>query len=225
MVWSVRRELWENRSIYIAPFAVAAIIVYATLIAALVVLLGRGAAALPHKPEQPYDFAAVLLMGTTFIVAVFYCLDALHGEHRDRSILFWKSMPVSDLATVLSKAAIPLAVLPLLTFAITIATQFMMLLLSSSVLVMTGHRAAQLWTQLPWGSMTGMLLYHLVSVHSLYYAPIFGWLLLVSAWSRRARFLWAFLPPAAIGFLEKMIFNTTHFAQNAGVAHQRRNEQ
>ena len=51
-------------------------------------------------------------MFTTFIVGVFYCLDALHGERRDRSILFWKSLPVSDLTTVLSKASIPLVVLP-----------------------------------------------------------------------------------------------------------------
>jgi len=46
---------------------------------------------------QPYDFAALLIMFTTLVVAVFYCLDALHGERRDRSILFWKSLPVSDL--------------------------------------------------------------------------------------------------------------------------------
>ena len=73
--------------------------------------------------EQPYDVAALLLMVTAFIVAVFYCLDALHGERRDRSILFWKSLPVSDLTTVLSKASIPLVVLPLIIFAITVAPQ------------------------------------------------------------------------------------------------------
>ena len=72
---------------------------------------------------MPYSHAAMLLMVTAFIVGVFYCLDALHGERRDRSILFWKSLPVSDLTTVLSKASIPLVVLPLLVFAITVATQ------------------------------------------------------------------------------------------------------
>ncbi len=66
--------------------------------------------------EQPYTFAAGCIMATAFIVGVFYCLDALHGERRDRSILFWKSLPVSDLTTVLSKASIPLVVLPLLSF-------------------------------------------------------------------------------------------------------------
>ena len=65
-----------------------------------------------------------------FIVGVFYCLDALHGERRDRSILFWKSLPVSDLTTVLSKAIIPLAVLPLITFALSVCVQVTMLLIS-----------------------------------------------------------------------------------------------
>ena len=77
----------------------------------------------------------MMIMFTAFIVGVFYCLDALHGERRDRSILFWKSLPVSDLTTVLSKAIIPLVVLPLLTFAIIIATQLIMLLMSTAVLL------------------------------------------------------------------------------------------
>jgi ABC-2 type transport system permease protein len=64
--------------------------------------------------------------------------------------------------------------------------------------------------------MTSGLLYHLVTVHSLYYAPIFGWLLLVSAWAKRLPFLWAFLPLAAIGVVEKIVFNTTHFSNMLG---------
>ena len=68
---------------------------------------------------------------TALFVVIFYCLDALYGERRDRSILFWKSLPVSDLTTVLAKASIPLVVLPLVVFAITVAVQLAMLLLSS----------------------------------------------------------------------------------------------
>lgn len=56
-----------------------------------------------------------------------------------------------------------------------------------------------------------MLLYHIVTVHGLWYAPIYGWLLFVSAWAPRAPFLWAFLPPFLIGGVEKLAFNTTHF--------------
>src|SRR5438046_9006498 len=83
--------------------------------------------------EAPYDMAAIMLILTAFIVGVFYCLDALYGERRDRSILFWKSLPVSDLTTVLSKFTIPLIILPLLSFAIAVVTQFVMLLLSSGL--------------------------------------------------------------------------------------------
>ena len=212
-VWSVRRELWENRSIYLAPLAVAAVMVFGSFIAAIgFATHGVKLDTDPDKLARPFNFIAVLLMATTFIVAVFYCLDALHVERRDRSILFWKSMPVSDVSTVLSKAAIPLIVLPLITFVLTIATQLVMLLLGSAVMLIRGHSAAVLWTTLPWFQMSGMLLYHLLSVHSLYYAPIFGWLLLVSAWAKRAPFLWAFLPMFAIGIVEKMAFNTSYFS-------------
>ena len=62
-------------------------------------------------------------MMAAFIVSIFYSLETLHGERRDRSILFWKSLPVSDLTTVLSKASIPLVVLPLVGFAIIVATE------------------------------------------------------------------------------------------------------
>jgi len=212
-VWSVRRELWENRSIYLAPLAVAAVTIFGSFIAAIgFATHGVKLDTDPDKLARPFNLIAVLLMATTFIVAVFYCLDALHGERRDRSILFWKSMPVSDVSTVLSKAAIPLIVLPLITFVLTIVTQLVMLLLGSAVMLIRGHSAAVLWTTLPWFQMSGMLLYHLLSVHSLYYAPIFGWLLLVSAWAKRAPFLWAFLPMFAIGIVEKMAFNTSYFS-------------
>jgi len=60
------------------------------------------------------------------------------------------------------------------------------------------------------------LLYHLVTVHSLWYAPIFGWLLLVSAWARRMAILWAGLPVLAIALVEKIAFNTAHFAAMLG---------
>src|SRR5712692_5173540 len=218
MYWSVRRELWESRSIYIAPLAVAAVILFGFLISTI---------GLPHKMralsaldpmqqheliEQPYSFAALLIMGTTFIVGVFYCLDALHGERRDRSILFWKSLPVSDLTTVLSKASIPLVVLPLLTFAITVTTQGIMLLLSTVVLMGSGLSVATLSTHLSLFPMSLMLLYHLLTVHALWYAPIYGWLLLVSGWARRAVILWAALPLVAITIVEKIAFNTSHFA-------------
>ena len=217
LYWSIRRELWENRSIYIAPLVVAAVVLFGSLIS-LITLPHRMRAISTLDPmqqhkliEQPYNFAALLLMSTYLIVAVFYCLDALHGERRDRSILFWKSLPVSDLTTVLSKASIPLLILPLITFALTVATQSIMVLMSTAILLASGQRVATLWTHLPLLRMWLMLLYHLLAMHGIYYAPIYGWLLLASGWARRAVFLWAALPLLAIGVVEKIAFNTSHF--------------
>src|ERR1700691_2643583 len=147
MYWSVRRELWENRSIYLALLAVAGF----ALVGFLIATIGRSLSTpdLTERRtilEEPYSFATALIMGAATIVALLYCLEALHGERRDRSILFWKSLPVSDLTTVLSKASIPLIVLPLLSFAIVVATQLIMLLLSSLVLRGSGLSVATLWT-------------------------------------------------------------------------------
>ena len=220
--WSVRRELWESRAIYIAPLAVAALFLTGFLIS-MVHLPEKMRAALALSPmqqheliEKPYDIAALLIMATTLVVAVFYCLDALHGERRDRSILFWKSLPVSDLITVLSKASIPIVVLPLVTFAITVVTQWIMLLLSTAVLLGSGVSVATLWMHVSLWHMSLGLLYHLLAIHGLWYAPIFGWLLLVSGWARRMPFLWAALPLLAVGFVEKIAFNTSHFAAILG---------
>ncbi len=211
LYWSIRRELWENRSIYIAPLAVAAVTLFGFMIASIGRALSEADLAQRlHVLEEPYTFAMGVIMATAFIVALFYSLDALHGERRDRSILFWKSLPVSDLTTVLSKASIPLLLLPLLAFAIVVVTQVIMLLLSTLVLRGSGLSAAALWTQSALVQTWLVLLYHLVTVHILWHAPLYAWLILVSGWARRAAFLWALLPPVAIGVGEKMAFHTSH---------------
>jgi ABC-2 type transport system permease protein len=175
----------------------------------------RAAAVLdPMEQRQaiamPYDIAGGLMMLIVTILGVFYSLDALYGERRDRSMLFWKSLPVSDTLTVLAKASIPIIILPLLGFAIVFIAESLMLLLSSSVLAASGLSVTNWWTQLSFFRMSFLLLYHLVTGHGLWYAPLYAWLLLVSAWARRTPFLWAFLPPIALCYLEKIAFNTTH---------------
>ncbi len=164
----------------------------------------------PTALAMPYSHAAMLLVLTGFIVVIFYCLDALYAERRDRSILFWKSLPVSDLTTVLAKAGIPLVVLPLIVFAITVALQLIMLVLSTATLLMSGGSVATLWRQLPLFQLEAVLFYSL-AVIALWYAPIFAWLLLISAWARRTTFLWAILPPLAIALVEFITFHTVHF--------------
>src|SRR6195256_4056482 len=217
LYWSVRRELWENRSIYIAPL-VAAIVFLLGFFISMLSLRHRMHGAWPLDSAQGrdvfatrYELAAALIMGTALIVGIFYSLDALYGEHRDRSILFWKSLPVSDLTAVLSKLTIPLVILPLLSFAISLATQFIMLLLSSVILLGSGVSIAALWTQVSFFHVSFVLLYHLLTVHGLWYAPLYGWLLLVSAWAPRAPFIWAVLPPFVICGVEKIAFNTSYF--------------
>ena len=222
LLWSVRRELWENRSIYLAPLAVASVFFLGFLLT------------LPHLPSRMralvgldpmhyraalavhYDLGAGLMMATSILVSVFYCLDALHSERGDRSILFWKSLPVSDGMTVLAKAIIPFVILPVLAAVMGAALQIMMMLLSSVVLLASGQSVAVLWRQLPVLPMSLLLLYHLVTAHALWPAPIYCWLMLVSGWARRAAFLWAILPLVVIGALEQIIFHTSRFLMMVG---------
>ena len=216
LYWSMRRELWENRSIYVAPLAVAGVALIGFSLSSIAGIWEKPLRLNPAQPQAPYDMAAGLMMLTGIVVSVFYCLDALHGERRDRSILFWKSMPVSDLTTVLAKASIPLVILPLLIFAITVAMQGLMLLLSSAVVLASGGSVATLWTNVSFLRMSGLLLYHLLTAHALWPAPVYCWLLLVSGWPRRATFLWAVLPLVAIAGVEQISFHTWHFAAMVG---------
>ena len=122
--WSVRRELWEHRSLFLAPMAVGALGIFGFVLSLLrPEQTPDGLTAIPSSFDptalaMPYSHAAMLITLTGLVVSFFYALDALYSERRDRSILFWKSLPVSDWTAVLAKAAIPIAVMPLLMFAL-----------------------------------------------------------------------------------------------------------
>ncbi len=214
--WSVRRELWENRSIYIAPLAVTGVVLFASLIS--MVGLPRRMQSLPTLDAaaqhalvvRPFSMAPAPIMFATLLVGLFYSLDALYGERRDRSILFWKSLPVSDRTTVLSKASVPLVVLPLVAFALSVATVSIMLLLSTVVLLVNGMNPGALWSEYRFLQEPLIMLYGL-TVHALWFAPVYAGLLLVSVWARRTPVLWAALPLFAISVVEKLAFNTAHF--------------
>jgi ABC-2 type transport system permease protein len=217
--WALRRELWENRWLWLAPSGVAvALAVGVATYAFRIDAPMRAIAALAalHQRQaisQPYDVVAALMMGIGLIVAAIYCVDALYGERRDRSILLWKSLPVSDSMTVLAKLSIPALVLPVIIWALTITVQVVLFLLSAAVLAAHGESTALLWTQLHLGRDAVELLYHLVALHGISTAPFYAWLLLVSAWATRAPFAWAILPPAAIMVFERVAFGTTRIAQ------------
>lgn len=216
LYWSVRRELWENRSIYLAPLGVGAFAVIGLVIHAVTMpshLPGMLAMDPANRGSAvtTYTFAATLMLLTAFVVGTFYSLEALNSERRDRSILFWKSLPVSDLTTVLAKASVPLLLLPLITFVVMVAVQLTMLLLSAAALLMHGQAMAALWRELQLFRMWPALLYT-VAVTALWHAPIYGFLLLVSGWARRTAAVWAVLPLLAIGALEKLAFDTSRVA-------------
>ncbi len=217
LAWSVRRELWENRSVYIAPLAAALIVSFAhlvSLIAAPARLAGAFDAVGAERHAalvEPYTFAMLVIMAAGVVVGIFYCLDAFYSERKDRSILFWKSLPVSDWTTVLSKAVVPILVLPLLTTAATIVVHIVMLLMSSAAMLMQGLPVMVLWQEVAPISMGVDLFYHMLFIHGLWYAPIFAWLLLSSAWARRAPFLWAGIPILAIAVVERLVVGSTGF--------------
>lgn len=214
LYWSLRRELWEYRSIYVAPVAAAGIYLLAFS------LLPRHlhptvAGADPMKLHAaitlPYMFAAGLMMFTGMAVGAAYCLGTFHNEQRDRSILFWKSMPVSDATAVMTKAIIPILILPTITAVVGVTTQFLMLLMQGAVMSRDGMGVGALWAELAFSHVALIMFYHLIIVHGLWHAPFYGWILMVSSWAKRAALLWAVLPGLALFFLEKLVFGTSHF--------------
>ncbi len=213
MYWSVRRELWENRSVYIAPMVVAFVWLVGFALSTIGLPARRRALMVANEVTrrnsiaEAYDVVAIMLIATAFVVGAFYCLEALYGERRDRSILFWKSLPVSDLTTVLSKAAIPFVVIPPVVFVLTVVAQLIMFAYSSMVLLAHGLSPAVTWKYFPVFQQSLILLYGLVVI-ALWHAPIYTWLLLISAWAKRAAVLWAILPFFALAFLEQIAFNT-----------------
>ena len=215
--WSVRRELWENRAIYLAPAIVSGLVLVGFFIA-LGTVVARLRAAVSLGPdhiraaiEQPYLMAAVILMAADLVIAIFYCIDALYGERRDRSVLFWKSLPVSDSVAVLAKASIPILVLPVVTMIATVVTQGVMLLVSTIVLSFAGIHVDTGWDHVSLFEFSRINFSHLVVFHGLWYSPVYAWLLLVSAWAMRLPFLWAVLPPVAVAIVERIAFNSGRF--------------
>jgi ABC-2 type transport system permease protein len=156
--------------------------------------------------SAPFYLAAALLSG-------FYLLDCLYGERRDRSILFWKSLPVSDTRTVLVKFLVGLALVPLGSFLLAALTS----LLASPALLLRARLhlddVAAIWNFSYWLRVQGLMLYGLLAA-VLWYAPYAAYLMLASGWARHLPSAWALLPPVVLALLEYMIFGT-HFVSQA----------
>jgi ABC-2 type transport system permease protein len=214
-LWSIRRELWESPSILGAPIAIASLLVIATVVAAIrfnaqtVIQFGPNAAPLSTVAVLPLIPIPALLGVTMVLVAIFYSLDGLLSERRDRSILFWKSLPVSDTTTVLSKMAVPMVILPIVTFILAVATQIAVFFIESVVLLAHHASLASAWVSIPVLALLGLAVYTPIVV-TLWYAPIYAWFLMVSAWARRTALIWAVMPFFLLAFFERIAFHTHH---------------
>jgi ABC-2 type transport system permease protein len=222
----LRRELWEHRSICVTPLVVGflvslmAITGQATVSAdhrVVVDLALLGASTLSPQERSAMIGTAMLAVAgllafAMMVLAVFYCLDALYAERKDRSILFWRSMPVTDAETVVSKLLTALLVIPLVTFAVTVFTHLVVLLSSSIWVAASGGEAGRLiWAAAPLGQAWLATLAWLIAV-PLWLSPFVGWFLLVSAWTRRSPLLVAFLPMLVLPMLEKTLLGTSVLA-------------
>ncbi len=205
-LYLLRRETWEHRSFYVAPIVVAALLLLATI---SIFVRFVGADALTFFVS--FIDAALLFVfdSVMLIVVAFYLLDALYAERRDRSVLFWKSLPITDATTVGSKVVTAVIVVPLITIGVIAVTQLAILMIMT-ISIWTGGGSAWdlLWRDTPIAGFWLRLAYEL-PVQMLWYLPFVGWFLLASAWARKAPFLWAILPLVMAGELE-VIFNGTH---------------
>jgi ABC-2 type transport system permease protein len=183
--WLVRREFWENRAIWIVPAAIGVALTLAAL-------FGNVQIAALSLPDSRALSGAVL----------FGCL---YADRRDRSVLFWKSLPLSDTATVLAKLFTGLIAIPLVYFiAADIAT-----LLMAFIVSVRAHSAlgGSLWQPDLWLQLQVLWLY-LILTTAIWYLPFAGYLLVVSAWAKRAVTLWSIVPPLAAYLLERWFFGT-----------------
>ena len=232
----VRREYWENRSLWIAPLVIAGLILFAAVTGGI--HAGDDGSFIFNPDEGPSDVELAQIAGgldkqragygvflaalTGFqllvlgIVVFFYLLDSLLGERKDRSILFWKSLPISDTQVVASKTLTALVATPLYVLLVSAVTQLVFGVIwavrssGNPVLEMLIPFDAGVWLQVQAGSFL------LAFATIVWYLPLAGYLLLVSVWARKNAFLWAVLPPVALMIGEAILMRTHHLADFLG---------
>jgi len=229
--WLVRRELWENRSLYIVPSVVCGLVALmwlSGLISGHGFMVGGEQLAevlkrLPQNSEPvqratsavTFAMLVAIVSIAMLIVAFFYTLDALHSERRDRSILFWKSLPVSDTGTVLSKLFVATLGISAIAFVFTMVTHVLLTVATSIYLLANGVSAGLAWSRVSMYEIPTLYLYALIA-QVLWFAPIYAWLIFVSAAVRRLPMLWAILPPALVAICEYVALGSSRFLNMLG---------
>jgi ABC-2 type transport system permease protein len=211
-IWLVRREFWENRAIWMIPAVIGGFMV-------LIALFGRvDLMSISQVPRQAVGGGFLLVVGATFfavmsIYSTWYLLDCLYADRKDRSVLFWKSMPISDTTTVLSKLGTALIVIPAVYFAAADLTTLIMAFIVS--VRSSSSIGGALWHADLWLQLQALWLYMIVTT-ALWYLPIAAYLLVVSAWAKRAVMLWSLLPPLALVLAERWFLDSHVIAGELG---------
>jgi ABC-2 type transport system permease protein len=224
MKWLIRRELWEHKGAFFwAPLAVAAVLVllfgggfvYAMIAnPSLQVHVGGNEvmavngfpppmlAKMASAAASSYLVITAPLFLVLPVVVFFYCMASLYDDRRDRSILFWKSLPISDSQTVLSKAVTALVVAPLTTIAIGIGAALVLVVIGLLGGAIKGiNLIAPLLANIDF-YLSPIYLLSFLPLYILWALPTVGWLLLVSSWAKSRVFLWAVgVPLVALALL------------------------
>ena len=226
----IKRELWEHRAIYVTPSAIAVIVTLGVLAMLLFAsgfakeldLAIFGAQNIAGDSERRAALTG-LCVGTSwvFLVAlmfltVFYSLDSLYAERKDKSILFWRSMPATDAETVISKLLTAAIVIPVVTAVGIWVTHLINLVIASLWVSSKGGDAGLLiWGSVP--LLDNWLAALIVVVASgLWMSPFIAWFLFVSTWAKRMPILMAFMPPIILGLLEWIVFRSRYFLTAVG---------
>jgi ABC-2 type transport system permease protein len=223
----LKREIWEHRSIYVTPVAIASIVTLGTL-AALMFAGGFakeldiaifGATNLAGDAERKVVLTGFFI-GTSWlflfaagVLTIFYTLDSLYAERKDKSILFWRSLPITDAEAVLAKLATALLVIPLGTIVAVIATHIVNLIVTSIWVSAKGGDAGLLiWGSVP--LLDNWLAALIVMLGTaLWMSPFVGWFLFVSAYTKRSPLLMAFMPLVLIPLLEVIFLRSSMFVE------------
>jgi ABC-2 type transport system permease protein len=232
MKWLIKREMWENKGMLVwTPLAIAGAIALLVVSALFmgnaqdiqvdghsfgsITIEGTARLRIAETLTQAYLGTGMPVMMVLGLLVFFYCLNALHDERRDRSLLFWKSLPVSDLTTVLSKVLLALVVAPLITMGIAIVLGLVMLLATCLVLLGHGTNLFGVVLSSPDLYLSPLRLIGLLPVYILWALPTVGWLLMVSSMARSKVFLWAVGTPVIVTLLLVWAQKALHFGVDA----------
>jgi ABC-2 type transport system permease protein len=216
LITLMRREFWEHRGLWLLPTIIAALLALATLVSVSFDFHGNRVPSLGADQKlmvlnmSQMMFALIIYAAAAFVVG-FYALDCLYAERKDRSILFWKSLPVSDGMTVLSKFLVAVVAVPFLVFVLAVASQ-MLAFLIWELRVATGNAPDVVrWDALAW--LRGVTVIFLITLlSSLWYAPVIAASMLLSAWIKKNPLLWSVLGPLLLVVFEYVVFRTGYIS-------------